>query len=513
MTAAGCRRASAVVACVATFGAVAQLSAQSPGAVVRLSPEVAVALALEHNPALKGARFGPELAAIDVGVADTAWTPAISAGLMNRSSQTQPTGAFDQTLAAVRDREVTSQLGVGQLLPWGTTYQVSWNAARRSTNSFTARFLPQLNSGLTASVSQPLLRGLTFDAWRAARAVAMKGLDLADSTLAASVAGVVREVTHAYWQWEYARELLAVEQAAQRMAEALRDGNRARVAAGALAAVDVVEAEAEVARREEAIIIADKNVANAEDRLRMLIVADGDARMNDPFEAEVRLGAAVAMPASDVVAGALAGRQDLEAIRLTVETDRIAVRQHRSDALPDVALTAAYTLQAAGGTELLRQGGFTGPVIGRIDGSFASVLDDLAALRYPAWSVQLGVSYPLGTARAEASAARAMVQQRQREALLAAAERRVVTEVRAAQREVDANQKRLASNAATVTFAERRLDAEERKFAVGLSTSFFVFQAQRDLVLAREAELRSMLDHRLALADLDAVQHIPLPAR
>jgi len=189
--------------------------------------------------------------------------------------------------------------------------------------------------------------------------------------------------------------------------------------------------------------------------------------------------------------------------------DRIEVRQHRSDALPDAALTATYAAQAAGGTELLRQGGITGSVTGSIEGGFASVLNDLAARRYPTWSVQLGVRYPIGTARAEAATARAVVQ-RQREATLAAEERRVATEVRAAQREVDANQKRLASNASAVALAERRLDAEERKFAVGLSTSFFAFQAQRDLASAREAELRSMLDHRLSLADLEAVQHIPL---
>ena len=150
---------------------------------------------------------------------------------------------------------------------------------------------------MTASVSQPLLRGLTFDAPRAARALAVKGRDLADSVLAASVAGVVREVTHAYWQWEYARELLAIEENARRLAQVLRDGNRARVAAGALAAVDVVEAEAEVARREEAIIIAAKNVANAEDRLRMLIAADGHRRMNDPFEPDVQLDASAPAPA------------------------------------------------------------------------------------------------------------------------------------------------------------------------------------------------------------------------
>jgi outer membrane protein TolC len=149
-------------------------------------------------------------------------------------------------------------------------------------------------------------------------------------------------------------------------------------------------------------------------------------------------------------------------------------------------------------------------VTGIVQRSFVSVLDDLARSRYPTWSVELAVSYPLGTARAEATTARAVVAQRQREASLAAAEQQVVTEVTAAQREVSANEKRLNSTAIAVALSERRLDAEERKFTVGLSTSFFVFQAQRDLALAREAQLRSALDHRLASVDLEAIQIIPV---
>jgi outer membrane protein TolC len=151
-----------------------------------------------------------------------------------------------------------------------------------------------------------------------------------------------------------------------------------------------------------------------------------------------------------------------------------------------------------------------GPVVDTVDRGFGSVIGDLARLRYPAWSVQLSVSYPLGMAAAEANAARASVRQRQAEVSLAAAEQQVATEVRAALRGVDANRRRLESTATAVSLWERRLDAEERKFAVGLSTSFFVFQAQRDLTSAREAQLRSMLDYRLSIADAKAVQLIPL---
>ncbi|HLA13711.1 MAG TPA: TolC family protein, partial [Gemmatimonadaceae bacterium] len=166
-----------------------------------------------------------------------------------------------------------------------------------------------------------------------------------------------------------------------------------------------------------------------------------------------------------------------------------------------------------GGTERLRGSGFPGPITGTSRRDLSSVLNDLARTRYPSWSVELAVSYPLGTARAEVDAARVSLQRRQREAALRAAQQRVILEVNAAVREVETNYKRLETSATTVGLFERRLDGEQRKFASGLSTSFLVFQAQRDLSAAREAQARSLLEYHLAAADVEAVQLIALAAR
>jgi HAE1 family hydrophobic/amphiphilic exporter-1 len=59
-------------------------------------------------------------------------------------------------------------------------------------------------------------------------------------------------------------------------------------------------------------------------------------------------------------------------------------------------------------------------------------------------------------------------------------------------------------------FAERRLEAEQRKFAAGTSTNFLVFQAQRDLAVSRNNELRAILDYNQSKVDLETVQEVPL---
>lgn len=71
----------------------------------------------------------------------------------------------------------------------------------------------------------------------------------------------------------------------------------------------------------------------------------------------------------------------------------------------------------------------------------------------------------------------------------------VATEVREAARRAVTDQKRVETTRLSRQFAERRLEAEERKFEVGTFTSFFVFQAQPDLAQARNNELRAVRDY------------------
>jgi hypothetical protein len=86
----------------------------------------------------------------------------------------------------------------------------------------------------------------------------------------------------------------------------------------------------------------------------------------------------------------------------------------------------------------------------------------------------------------------------------------VSLQVRDSARQVQTNQKRMDTTRASRELAERRLEAEQRKFAAGTSTNFLVFQAQRDLAQAQNNELRALLDYQRSLVDLDTVQEVPL---
>jgi len=158
----------------------------------------------------------------------------------------------------------------------------------------------------------------------------------------------------------------------------------------------------------------------------------------------------------------------------------------------------------------LRGAGFPGPVVGHTERGFADVVGDLFANDFPSWTASLTVSYPIGPTPQDAGLARARLQYTQSQTQLRNQQLQVTTEVREAARQMLTNQKRVETTRVSRQLAERRLEAEERKFAAGTSTSFFVFQAQRDLAQARNNELRATLDYSRSVVDLETDQETPL---
>ena len=134
------------------------------------------------------------------------------------------------------------------------------------------------------------------------------------------------------------------------------------------------------------------------------------------------------------------------------------------------------------------------------------MLRDLFGFNFPTWTVALQFRYPLGRNSDRINLTRAELQNDQALLHLQDTERQVVQQVRDLGRQVNTNLRRVGSTQAARALAEKRLEAEEKKFGVGLSTTFNVLQAQRDLAAARNNEQRAILDYVKSLVDFEASQ-------
>jgi outer membrane protein TolC len=178
--------------------------------------------------------------------------------------------------------------------------------------------------------------------------------------------------------------------------------------------------------------------------------------------------------------------------------------------LPAADLVASYGLQGIGGTRYVRDGNLGGEVTQTIPGSYSDALRLLWDHEYPQWNVALTVSYPIGASTADANYARAQVTVKQTQAQIKALELQIATEVTNAASLMQSNSQRVEAATAARELAQKRLEAETSKFEVGLSTNFFVVQAQRDLAEAENSELRARLDYQKSRVDFERAQESSL---
>jgi len=486
---------------------------QPTAATRQLSVSEAVTLALEQNLDLRVERLNPLIQDLGVAEARTIYTPEFSTNLFRNSRDSPAQTIFEGGEFKVTDSLVQDSLDLVQSVPFmGGSYTASWDGSRSSTTNIFSSFDPILRSNLRLSYRQPLVRNFKIDAPRQQIAIARANRDLSDIQLRRTVVLTARNVQIAYWNLVFAQSSLEVQRQSLALAEESLANNRRRVEVGTMAAIDIVEAQSEVARNEEAVIIAEAAVERAEDQLRTLIF---DPDMPDYWNTRIEPSDLPELQPRVIdvdaaIRNALDVRTDLDIVDKNLEATDINIRFFQNQKLPDVSLQMNYNLSGLGGTRFIRTGGFPGTITGQEDTSFGSVLGDIFGNEFPNWTVGVSVSYPIGTSQADAALERARLQREQAEVSRQSMEVRIASEVRDAARSVRSNLQRVEATQAARELAEQRLDAEQRRFEVGLVTSFFVFQAQRDLAASRNNEQRAILDYTQSLVDFDAVQEIPI---
>jgi outer membrane protein TolC len=493
---------------VAILGAAVSASGQTARTPLRLTAEEAVRLTLEQNSDLKVDRLDPQISDTRVAAAAGAFRPTISSSVLS-NNQLQPPSNF-LTPIATRTDVVTSNAGFAQRLPWfGTSYNVSWSTSHTNTNSFLSSYNPLLQSGLGVNVSQPLLRDFSIDVARQQLTTTRTNREIADTRLRESVVHTTAAAKAAYWNLVSARANVDARRSTLALAQELTRVNKAKVDVGSLPPLDLLAAQAEVAANQEQLIIAETAVKQAEDRLRLLIF-DPTERENWSTPIEPIDTPPLSTPAVDVEAAvtrALAERADLLRAHKDIDNADTAVRFANNQRLPDVRVNASYQASGLGGTQVLRAGGFPGTIVGPgAVTDFGSVVNQLFAHDYPTWSAGVSISYPIGQSSDQANYARTRLERAQSTERLKSAEGKAIQQVRDAAWKIDMNAKRIDTTRAARELAEQRLDAERKRFDVGMSTSFLVIQAQRDLAQARTNELSAVLAYDLSLVDFDALQ-------
>jgi outer membrane protein TolC len=536
-----CTPARAVALTLALFGSGMPLSAfgqvpaqpptmptaQSPQPVVQGTPitaDDAVRMALENNLGVQEERLNPQIASLGIARAAGAFAPQLFSSVLRSNSAAPPSdflstaGVTGGGAAVVTSGNFQTQAGVQQVLRWtGANYSLSWDGSRSTTDAPRTVFSPELASHLNLNATQPLLRNFRIDAFRQQLLLSRASSDIADLGLQQQITQTTRNVRAAYYALTGAIAGLNVAQQSLDLAREQLKQNQTRVDVGTMAPIDIVAAEAEVASNEEGVIVQQAAIETAQDQLRALVMNPSQpgfwtARFT-PSEQPTLSPEAIDVEAA--VRSALTNRTDLQQFKKQMEQTDINLRYAANQKLPGIDLQARYGLQGIGGTQYAYDNAAIANGAAPVPSSssvrpFADVLRDVFGNNFKTWTLQLNVSYPLGTSAADAAYAQAKLQKQQQVTTLTDLEMQIATQVREAGRQVQTNLRRVEATRKARELAEKRLEAEQKRFQVGLNSTFELFQAQRDLAAARNAELNATIAYNLALVDFQAVQHAPL---
>lgn len=520
---------AAVIGCLAltVFGfGLARVQAQTlavplptptQASVLRMSMDDAVATAIEQNLNLQVQRFNPQIQdALNAQLAAT-YTPTFTSALELADMKQPSASVLSGTTSQIEDSRLVLNVGVGAPTRWyGGSYHIDFNTGRYRTNNWFASFDPQLSSVFSLAYRQPLLRNLKIDGTRQQLLVIEKNKEISGVQLQQAVYGTVRNVRNAYYDLMFAIENLGGQRQSVDVAQQSLKSNQAGVEAGIMAPLDIIQAEAEVAMRQEAVILAEVAVDRAHVALRALVFnrtgADFRAVRIEPTD--VIAFQPIEVDLEGATKNALGQRSDMVVARKNLEVHNVNIRFFKDQVKPTLNASVSYSAQAVGGDGLVR-GPFSfdtlqpGPITGKVGIGYPSILGSLFSGDAPGWTLTLNGSYPLGRSTDEAQLARARIQNTQAERQLQSLEQQVSAQVYDYSLQVQANAKRVSAARLTRVLVERRLAGEEKKLQAGMASSFLVLQAQRDLNTARNNELLAMVEYAKSMVNYSAIQQIP----
>lgn len=364
-----------------------------------------------------------------------------------------------------------------QKLPTGAELALSFDNQREDIEPVRPEVInPSYNSALRLRLVQPLLRGFGRTVTEQEILFATHDRDISVEDLRERAFEVIAAVRTAWFDALRFRDEVEFRRTSVGLAGRVLEENRARVEAGVLAPVEILEAQVGAQLRERELLDSLRAYQDALDRLTL--------RLNLQEQVEVAAEPLTAPPVEvseeEGFRAALVKRPEL--LRRLQEQERLelARRLARNNLLPQVDLTASY--------------GHSG-----VGGEYSEVLDDLGDRDFRNWEVGVLLSYPLGNRGARSEVVRNRLLLSSQKAQVAQLRDEIRQEIRSAIRDLEVNRKKIEVTELGTRLAAERLETLLKRKDVGLATTRDVLEGEEDLAEARTLHISALADYNLAL--------------
>jgi outer membrane protein len=498
-----------------------------------ISLQDAVDLALQNNLAIVIERYTPWIA--EASILHTLSGGAPLSGSVN-SLGTIPTLSFDPQIASVFSMDqktvpVNNPLTAGtggaaafgafatlnthttigdlqysQGFHTGTSFSASFNNVRGSSSSTATFFDPFVQSNFIFVASQQLLNGFGLLANEHFIRIAKVNKSIADQALVQQVITSITATGNAYWELVFARGNVEVAREEIALAEKTYSDNKKQVDVGTLAPLEIVQAEAQLASAQQALIVAQTTVLQDQLILLNLIAKDPNSPILRAVEiiptdtADVAPPEVEKIPLEDLIKEATTKRPDVLQAGLQIKGDDINVRATKNALLPVLTLSGEYATEGlAGNTRLVTTctpvpPATTCTIPPQVFTGLATALNQQFTGVYPEYNAQISLTIPIRNRAAQANNIIATLTERSDQANYQQIVNNTATDVHNAQITLEQARITLAAAIKTRDLDQQTLDAEQKKYQVGASTLFNIVSDQNTLASAESAVVRARVN-------------------
>lgn len=443
----------------------------------------------------------------------TSFDPILTGSFQSDHFNILPSSTFSP---ASPQNTTTANFAYVQGFHWGTNLSVGFNNTRTTLGNAPFSVLsPQLNSNFQFKVTQHLLQGFGLPANTRFIRIAKNNRELSDVAFRLQIITTVDQIENMYWDLVYAYENLRVKQESLAFSQKTYSDTKKQVEIGSLAPIESVRAQSTVAADEQALTVAKTNL-----QLQQLIMKNALSRtLHDPALANADVVPTSTMevpeneqirPTEDMVNEALQHRAELVEQRIQLNSQEQSNKALRSSLLPTLDAYAYYGGYGLGGSQNPTNlcGNPENPGFGCSTSpaqsvSYAGTLNQLINSTAPDKGIGLQLNIPLRNRAAQAVQVRSQLEYRQAQMALQQTENRVSIEVRQAQFAVEQNRASVASAQAAVDYARQSLDAEQKKYQFGTSTTTAVLQNRSALATAESTLMSAMAAYEKSRVELD----------
>lgn len=458
-----------------------------------------IALVLKNNTEINLARLDVLTAADAILNAKAPFDPNLQtsfSSLRSHSPQFSQIGGAERLDQLVQQSQVEYRqtLSSGQLLDFGFT------SDRISSNNRFDFFNPNIFTGLTFSITQPLLQGRTNLQFRSPLMIARTQLLITSETSEASIADMVSSAAREYWDAIQARDNIKVQQQAYDLAQKSYERDKLALDLGALPSLDIFQSQSQVAQRNVGVIQAQYAYRDALDGLRRLIGADispATRNIEIVLEDDPSATPAAVLSAEEAITAALAKRPELSAIRRHYSVNDLNARVARDSMLPRLDLGGQAGAFGLGGNQVPVTGPL-GTATNFVPGGLGDSLRQLFGFQAPFYGFSLQMTLPVRSSAAEASLADALVSRAKDQYQERQLKQKVIQEVKLATNQLDMGLAQVEAARIARDLAQKNVEAEQQKYELGGITAFEVLDAQARLATVESSLLGAYTGYQKA---------------